>query len=166
LVYVYPGAPVRAEQLSRPVPGESEEERFRRIASICDVEVVVDSWIRLFVRLLYLGFVPYSSMNERLGSCVDFGNAVVDGGFADVDSIVPMTECPDDGFFYDSLGASWAELQATITALLPRMSHLVVEDVSVRNYMLARFECHLRTEARAGLPIGYSFRRPRACARA
>ncbi|MBK7758713.1 MAG: hypothetical protein IPI35_20415 [Deltaproteobacteria bacterium] len=77
-VYAYPGFPTRANAYGHLQAGESEAERLSRLNQL-DVDATARSWVRLLVRALHLGFLPYTYQNEGLG-VLDAGNACVDGG--------------------------------------------------------------------------------------
>ena len=108
-VWYYPTAPIRVDDLRvittsapplRVAPEEGEE--------------TVTGWCRLFARLLHLGFMPFAPWNRGRGSCVDAGNACIDGGFADLLMLVPFESIPDDRWFGLSLLSSIQMLTHTV----------------------------------------------------
>ena len=113
-VYYYPSPPVRANYLGDL--GMSQFKKFAQRAS--DEGRTVSNWARLLVRLLYLGYLPYSVRNEGLGACMDLGNAALDGGFCDPDSIVAIDARTDDEFFCESVIQSFKIFQNTVETFL------------------------------------------------
>jgi hypothetical protein len=113
-IYYYPIAPIRSNYWGGIVSTELAEH----IKRAFDREVAVVGWAKLMTRLIYLGFLPYNVRNEGLGACMDYGNATLDGGFCDPDSILLVEESPDDEFYYESIVQSLANLQNTIKLTL------------------------------------------------
>jgi hypothetical protein len=113
-IYYYPIAPIRSNYRG----GIAYTKLTEHVTRTFNKEVTVADWARLMTRLVYLGFLPYNVRNEGLGACMDFGNATLDGGFCDLDSIIPVEESPDDEFYYESIVQSFAILQNTIKLTL------------------------------------------------
>ena len=108
-VSYYPTAPIRVDDLrvlAATTPGIG--------IAAADGEDTIAAWCRLFARLLHLGFMPFAPWNKGRGSCVDPGNACIDGGFADLLMLVPFHSIPDDSWFRLSLLASVGMLRHTI----------------------------------------------------
>jgi hypothetical protein len=108
-VSYYPTAPIRVDDLrvlSATTPGIG--------VAAAEGEDTVTAWCRLFARLLHLGYMPFAPWNKGRGSCVDAGNACIDGGFADLLMLVPFESIPDDRWFRLSLLASVTMLRHTI----------------------------------------------------
>jgi hypothetical protein len=84
-VYWYPSTPLRASM----VPLN------RQLAV-----TVSEGWIDLAARLLRAGFLPTTAHSLERGHCCDLNNSVIDGGFADIGSVAPLTELstPTDVF--------------------------------------------------------------------
>jgi hypothetical protein len=84
-VYWYPSVPLRASQA-----------RLSRRSAIA----MSEGWINLAARLLRAGFLPTTAQSQHRGHCCDRNNAVIDGGFTDMGSVVPVTElsAPTDVF--------------------------------------------------------------------
>ena len=108
-VWYCPAPPMRVDDLVylaatdpqlRPAPDAGEE--------------TVAGWCRQFARLLHLGFMPFAPWNAALGSCVDAASACIDGGFADLSTLVPFESIPDDGWFRRSLLDSIRRLSRTV----------------------------------------------------
>jgi len=145
-VYFYPTAPVRSTYWGAPISRPLREH----IQASLDVEAAVRGWVALFVRLLYLGFLPYSLLNTGLGACFDPGNAVMDGGFCDPDSIIPIEQLPDDEFVLESFVRCMTILRDTV------QQHVATSDVAsfaCQRYLDQRVAEALASEARPGLVI-------------
>ncbi len=108
-VWYCPAPPMRVDDLVylaatdpqlRPAPDAGEE--------------TVAGWCRQFARLLHLGFMPFAPWNAARGSCVDAASACIDGGFADLSTLVPFESIPDDGCFRRSLLDSIRRLSRTV----------------------------------------------------
>ena len=108
-VWYCPAPPMRVDDLVylaatdpqlRPAPDAGEE--------------TVAGWCRQFARLLHLGFMPFAPWNAARGSCVDAASACIDGGFADLSTLVPFESIPDDGWFRRSLLDSIRRLSRTV----------------------------------------------------
>ena len=109
-VSYYPTAPIRVDDL-RVLAGTAPG---RRVA-VSDGEDTIIAWCRLFARLLHLGLMPFAPWNTGRGSCVDPGNACIDGGFADLLMLVPFESIPDDRWFRRSVLASVRLLGHTVS---------------------------------------------------
>jgi hypothetical protein len=113
-VYYYPSPPIRANYFGdlglREFKAFGEKKR--------DEHSCISRWARLLIRLLYLGYLPYSVRNDGLGACMDFGNASVDGGFCDPDSIVPIDSSVDNEFFSESVIQTFRIFQNTVERFL------------------------------------------------
>jgi hypothetical protein len=152
--YFYPTAPVRASFWG----GGGSPKLSEHVKRTFDAEVAVAGWVRLVARLLLLGYLPYSVRNEGLGACMDTGNATIDGGFCDPDSILAMRACPDDEFFRQSLIESLSLLATTVQALLTggaagRDLYPGIEAFAISRYLCRQLERALETESRPGLTL-------------
>lgn len=156
-VYFYPGAPLRVRQAAGPLGNEGEPERAARLAR-GGAEQAIDRWLQTTARLWHLGFTLYSYQNEGLGACFDPGNACLDGGFLDVDSVVPLAELKDDGMFYDALVATVLGLTRTALHLLPRVCHPETAELLARQYIMRRLSHFLASEARPALELDPRFK--------
>lgn len=165
-VYFYPGAPVRVSQAAGPLGNEGEKERAARLLR-GGAEQAIDRWLQITARLWHLGFMPYSYQNEGLGACFDAGNACLDGGFLDVDSVVALGELRNDGMFYDALVATVLGLTRTALHLLPRVCHPETAELLARQYIMRRLSHFLASEARPALELDPRLRLAfRACSMA
>jgi hypothetical protein len=123
----------------------------------------VSNWTRLLIRLLYLGYLPYTVRNEGLGACMDFGNAAVDGGFCDPDSISAIDGRIDDEFFFESVIQSFRIFQNTVERFLGLSdSHSLYP--SVESFICWQYIHHLLTtavasEVRTGLRLDTRFQK-------
>ena len=97
-VWYYPAAPIRVDDL-RVLAAADPRLRAAPEAG----EETIAGWCRQFARLLHLGFMPFAPWNASRGSCVDAGSACIDGGFADLSTLVPFESIPDDRWFRRSL---------------------------------------------------------------
>ncbi len=150
--YAYPGWPVRVRTHERAQPGEDDAARRRRLSHI-DIAEVIARWVSLLLRLLHLGYMPYSYHNETLGACFDVGNACTDGGFVDIDSLTPISGLRDDGEVFDALVASLCGLDRTIDRLLPGDCERETREVLRRGHVWELYRRALVSEARPGLTL-------------
>ncbi len=150
--YYYPALPVRVRTFDQAVPGERPEATRERVRGY-SVEAIIEGWVTLMMRMLYLGYLPYSHLNERLGACFDRGNACMDGGFVDLDSLLPIAELDHDGPVFDALVASLLGLDRTIEELLPADCEYETRQVFRRQYLWEAFRRAVAREARPGLEL-------------
>jgi hypothetical protein len=130
-VYHYPTSPVRSNYW-----GDAGTSQFKQfVSAAADEDGMITGWVRLLVRLLYLGYLPYSVRNEGLGACMDFGNAALDGGFCDPDSIVAIDDGMDDEFIRESMIQSLDILLHTV------QSTLGLSDAATLYPSIERFAC-------------------------
>ena len=106
----YPTAPIRVDDF-RVLAGTTPGLR----VAVSDGEETITAWCRLFARLLHLGLMPFVPWNTGRGSCVDPGNACIDGGFADLLMLVPFESIPDTDWFRRSVLASVRLLSHTLS---------------------------------------------------
>lgn len=102
-VYWYPSVPLRAH-LAPPS---------RQLAV-----TMSESWINLAARLLRAGFLPTTAYSHLRGHCCDRNNSVIDGGFADIGSVVPVTELSTAGDVFVALHTTIWFLARTIGHVL------------------------------------------------
>ena len=108
-VWYYPTAPIRVDDLRLLAAADPQ-----LLAAPEAGEETIAGWCRQFARLLHLGFMPFAPWNAARGSCVDSASACIDGGFADVFTLVPFESIPDDGWFRRSLLGSIRRLSQTV----------------------------------------------------
>jgi hypothetical protein len=155
-IYYYPAAPARAD-----IYGSGGSPKLMDYAAKrCSPEAMVARWVQLLARLLYLGYLPYTPRNDGLGACMDFGNASLDGGFCDLDSVQPIASAGTDEFVYESLISSLRVLQTTVARVVSpacglEQDHLYpsIETFVLSRYLGAAFQEALETEARPGLSL-------------
>lgn len=158
-IYHYPSVPVRSNYWGGPASRQLTEH----IQTTFSEEAAVLGWVKLMVRLLYLGYLPYSVRNERLGFCLDSGNATLDGGFCDPDSILPIETSPDDEFFHEGLIRSLYGVQSTFQAVLGMSSppdlYPSIDSFVCGQYIRKLVENALTSEARPQLSLDSRVRR-------
>lgn len=98
LAYVYPTIPIRAHAMA---------------GNIKLAQRLVPRWVGLAGDLLVSGFIPTTVQASGRGSCCDYNNAVIDGGFVDTGSVVAEASLVDDRDFTDAMIATICSLTAT-----------------------------------------------------
>jgi acyl-CoA synthetase (AMP-forming)/AMP-acid ligase II/acyl carrier protein len=88
-----------------------------------DPEAVVDSWVRLVARLLLLGYFPSDIQHFKNGQCIEPQNVLLNGTFADLDSVTPMRQLGGDREFYASFLAMLNLLANTVRVFLTAESN-------------------------------------------
>ncbi|HEY0095737.1 MAG TPA: acyl carrier protein, partial [Archangium sp.] len=88
-----------------------------------DPEAVVDSWVRLAARLLLLGYFPSDIQHFKNGQCIEPQNVLLNGTFADLDSVTPMRQLGSDREFYASFLAMLNLLANTVRVFLTAESN-------------------------------------------
>lgn len=122
VVYYYPTVPIRVAHLDNEL-GDGAPASFRaRLDSLQRGEInpspTIEKWIDQVARMLATGFLPGSIDSIGVGHCLEAQNAVIDGGFVDLGSMVPMTEVIDDNRFHECLMAACCDLAKTIRTFL------------------------------------------------
>lgn len=125
-IYYYPTLPLRVRQVPRLLPAataasqlrRSYPERKARLEVITRPLEVVNRWVELFADMLVLGYLPVTLSHQLVGQCVREQNAVLDGGFVDVDSLQRISEVRDDHELHATLVRSLSELGDTIYTFL------------------------------------------------
>jgi hypothetical protein len=115
-VYYYPTVPIRLSALAAPDAARGVDVR-PRLTRIGGARAAVDGWLGLTARLLALGFVPKDPATLVTGDCLQVQNAVLDGGFADVESLIAASAL-DDRALRDAVRRTVHELALTVTRLL------------------------------------------------
>jgi hypothetical protein len=117
-VYYYPAPPLRARDADYMLQGLAFRRRlFALIRDICEPETIIARWVRLFARMLLLGFAPGSLASLRTGACCQPQNACLDGGFVDLDSITPFSAFATDASLFAALQFSTDALMQTLRTL-------------------------------------------------
>lgn len=118
-VYWYPGYPVRLAQLA---VGNAEElglaARLEQVEEIFDWRNTAEGWLDLTARMIALGFLPKASASVVRGDCLQYQNVVLDGGLADLDSLVHVDAVPAERELRDILRRSLLELTKSVATLL------------------------------------------------
>ncbi len=116
-IYYYGALPLRIKDYNATVNEVGFHESLDALAERVDLEEILDRWITLYVRILYLGYLPAALQTKGQGNLLLSQNAVLDGGYVDVDSLTPVEEL-DDPVFFDSLQFSHWVLFLTVRELL------------------------------------------------
>lgn len=156
--YAYPSLPIRASHLDAMIAKRafSFADRQDALEAQIDPDEVVGAWATLFVRLIHLGWLPAALGNRGVGNICDMNNAVVDGGFVDVDSVIPIRELDDDRLFFDTLHFSYLSLCNTARRLLAYMALRPEPDVAdhfIQRFVDGKLRAAFEREARPGLPV-------------
>ncbi|MBC3907365.1 hypothetical protein H8L47_07300 [Undibacterium sp. NL8W] len=119
IIYHYPSLPLRVAHLPVELKKLGNAPWLQRLASLTagyglTPEQVVNRWIDLVARMLALGFLPGRTEHIGIGHCLEMQNAVIDGGFVDLGSIIPMAEVKTDAAFMEMLMAAFADLSKTV----------------------------------------------------
>lgn len=116
--YYYPSLPTRVLHLVRtegaPADAAWPAYRKRLQSRLGDPLGPVSSWIRTAARIMKLGWLPCDSSTDAVGNCLRPQNAVLDGGFVDVDSLMPLSEFRDDRHVGQAFLLSLCELSLTV----------------------------------------------------
>ncbi len=153
-VWHYPAAPIRVDDL-RILAAAAPHLRAAPEAG----EETIAGWCRQFSRLLHLGFMPFAPWNAGRGSCVDPGSACIDGGFADLFTLVPFDSIPDDRWFRRSLLDSVRRLSQTVSVFAVSLGAEPAGppdpslDSLTRVFLGPRLLEHLETEMPAGAAL-------------
>jgi hypothetical protein len=104
-VYWYPSLPLRVAD-------------FRTGAgSAADLS---DRWIGLAARLLRAGFLPTSAHALGRGQCCNRQNSVIDGGFVDLGSVIPIVSVRTQQDLFTAVQLTIWEISATILHVMGR----------------------------------------------
>lgn len=117
--YAYPTVPYRLYHLSvrDAQAGFGYRARLASFPPQIQPRLVVERWLELVARMLASGFVPKDPAAVMTGDCLQPQNVTIDGGVADVGSVVASRELGDRALA-DAVRRSVAELTASITRLL------------------------------------------------
>jgi hypothetical protein len=114
-IYYYPNSPVRVENLQHAgVP---------LAVDVDSAEDTIKRWATLAARLLSLRFMPYVTWNRAWGSCLDFGNACLDGGFCDLLSLTPFESIGNNRLFRACLRDTVGVFTETVSLFCKTLSH-------------------------------------------
>lgn len=115
----YPTAPLRLDQvLTFRSDGPDAFPEFARDAlRNADLFSASGAWMRMFVRLLYVGYLPTSTFLNALTNVLQSSSVCLDGGFRTVSSLYPLDQAPNDGFVTVSVTRCVDELRQVIAAV-------------------------------------------------
>jgi hypothetical protein len=146
-VYYYPSLPIRTADLFV----DHVKKTFRGVLSVDALERVFLDWIELLYEMLHLGYMPYAPWNYGMGSCVDTGNACIDGGFNDLLTLVPFDSIPTELLFRRSLHATMESLSNSIASVCAVASNTRAESKVDSTgthfaYVAERLRAHVKAE--------------------
>ena len=128
MIYYYPTLPLRTLHLAQVVAGAEPRgfqdglAKMRRYGSffgeLPPPSEIASRWIALTARMLALGFFPSDLSHWRDGQMLHEQNAVLDGGFVDVETLQPMSAVTDERSFYETFLLTWMDLSASIKRLM------------------------------------------------
>jgi hypothetical protein len=118
-VYFYRNPPLRAQHIdaaleAKVAPHDGYRGRLAALEERADPGQVVHDWIVLVARMLALGYMPCTHASHETGQCLRSMNAVVDGGFVDLDSMQLMSEIRSEDEFIETVLVSLQELSDTV----------------------------------------------------
>jgi hypothetical protein len=148
-IFYYPCAPLRADYFADSAHIRSH------MTKIPDASEIIRRWTTLFIRLLYLGYMSFAPWATGRGSCFDPGNAAINGGVFDCDSLVPVDMISDDLHFYRSFLWSLDLLRRSMISVLQLTDNdnePVFRYLS-QSYLIGLVEEAIETEARPGLVL-------------
>lgn len=114
IIYHYPSLPLRVAHLPIELKRFTTGTWPEKLAQLTQPELVIDRWIDLVARMLALGFLPGRTEHIGIGHCLEIQNAVIDGGFVDLGSIVAMSGVRTERAFLEMLLAAFSDLAKTI----------------------------------------------------
>jgi hypothetical protein len=116
-VYYYPSLPIRAAHVVGQFRGSFgiySSSKLREFS--LDIEKLIQDWTQLFGEILLAGWLPASKF--AIGHCLQAQNLVIDGGFCDVDSVLPMKKIKNIEDFYSALLFCVNEFTASLCEIL------------------------------------------------
>ncbi len=164
-VYYYRSLPLRVAHFDRSFDGSATfAEREKAFASIWPPpQLSVPLWAKAFSRLLALGYIPGALGSRGTGDCCNPQNAVLDGGFVDLDSVIPISELDSESLLVQTLYYSLRSLTNTCVTLLlgrntkprdgkERLGRSVAES-TIRDYLVSAVREALAVEQQQGFVI-------------
>lgn len=146
IIQYYPAVPIRANSFG----GAEFEVLSRHLAAPPDTDATIRGWLRLFARLLWLGYLPTTPRSRQSGSCLNAQNATMGGGFSDPGSILRIDPSLSDVFVCASLSFSFDCIFDAITFALSRSSFGPKCPAPYKSLFLDAFEQFLGSEAISG----------------
>ncbi|MEJ7598959.1 MAG: hypothetical protein WKG01_13710 [Kofleriaceae bacterium] len=118
-VYHYRSLPLRALHIDAAIDSKqpSHDGYRHRLAALegrTDARQVLTDWVALVARMFALGYMPCTHALHETGQCLRSNNAVVDGGFVDLDSLQLMSTIKSDEEFAETLFVTLHELTDTV----------------------------------------------------
>lgn len=114
-IYHYPMAPFpRVRHLAAGFRDKQQRRWIDELSAQEDPAVTIERWVRLYTRLLALGYLPCAESQLRNGQAVQAQNTIVRGGFLDLDSLRPLSTISDELELFWSYALSIQVLTATI----------------------------------------------------
>ena len=171
-VYYYPAPPVRVRDVDTLLAGLDFRQRLFALMAACEPEQAIRRWTSTFVRILQLGLLPGTLASLHTGVCCQPQNACIDGGFVDMDSLLPFAALADDAAVQAALQFSTESLLDSVGTLLVGGADSTRDTLAGRgdrnaleDYVLTLIEDGLMLEARSGLSLdprarAYFARRP------
>ncbi len=138
VVYFYPCVPIRVAHLPVELGSKAQGSWLERLARRTDPARAVERWIDLVARMLALGYLPGRTEHIGIGHCVEMQNAVIDGGFVDVGSVVAMDQVKSERAFQEMLLAAFADLAKTIRHFI--LGPIADAEAEYRNPSLAMLQ--------------------------
>jgi hypothetical protein len=117
-IYYYPTPPFpRVRHLAQELRS-SGASRLLQLRTRSNIDQTIERWIRLFVRILALGYLPATPSQAKVGHAVQQQNVIIGGGFVDLGSIRPIAEFQSERDFIESYRLSIEEMAHTVTRYL------------------------------------------------
>ena len=119
-VYYYRSIPLRVIHLQAPdaVDATSLDRRLEVLGGVKTANTTIESWVEETARMLVLGYVPTDPTSLDLGYCIQPQNLIVDGGFADISSLRPISSFMKEGEFRYALLRTLQVLERSISWFL------------------------------------------------
>lgn len=140
VIYHYPSVPIRVAHLPVELKCFGSGTWLHRLKALTkDPEIVIERWIDLVARILALGYLPGRTEHIGIGHCLEMQNAVIDGGFVDLGSIVAMSEVGTDSALMEMLMAAFSDLTKTIRHFM--LGAVADVEAEYRNPSLVMLAC-------------------------
>jgi hypothetical protein len=117
-IYYYPTPPFpRVRHIAQELKN-SGASRLQQLRTRSNIDQTIERWIRLFVRILALGYLPSTPSQIKIGQTVQEQNVIIGGGFVDLSSIRPIAEFQSERDFLESYSLSIGEMARTVARYL------------------------------------------------
>nr|BAP05584.1 CalN [uncultured Candidatus Entotheonella sp.] len=126
-VYFYPTVPTRllAEVDKYEGPGltlDKDLQYIERMSTIksggLDVQRIIEGWTKVLVQMMAVGYLPKDPGSLLTADCMQPWNVCVDGGWVDLDSVVPIESLLDEKEISDVVRRSVRALAINICYLM------------------------------------------------